>query len=211
MFRRIILLIISKIKSIFLPSISFSARVEYSSVSRKSKVWGRSRLFHSTIDDYTYVGRDTWVVHAHLGKFCSVANECVIGMGTHSLNFLSTSSLFTSRHNGTGQVWTKKNSFEEYKEIFIGNDVWIGYRAMVMGGVHIGNGAVIAAGAVVTKDVPPYAIVGGVPAKIIRYRFSQNVIDKLIDIKWWNMSETDLKKKISIFQNPNISIDDLSV
>lgn len=85
-----------------------------------------------------------------------------------------------------GISWTDHNSYDEFKEIYIGNDVWIGQRAMVMGGVRIGNGAVVGAGAVVTKDVPPYTIVGGVPAKIIRYRFSDKVVKKLQSSKWWD-------------------------
>ena len=83
----------------------------------------------------------------------------------------------------------------------IGNDVWIGERVMVMGGVKIGNGAVVGAGAIVTKDVPPYAIVAGVPAKVIRYRFSAEVIDELERIEWWNVNDKLLKENIAKFQD----------
>ena len=93
-------------------------------------------------------------------------------------------------------------SFEEYKEIYIGNDVWVGTRVLIMGGVTIGNGAVVAAGAVVTKDVPPYAIVGGVPARVIKYRFPEDVIQKLEASKWWTLDDDTLKQNIHLFQKP---------
>ena len=79
----------------------------------------------------------------------------------------------------------------------VGHDVWIGSRAIVLDGIVVGNGAVIAANALVTKDVPPYAIVAGIPAKIIKYRFKQDKIDKLIDSKWWELSLNEIKQKIN--------------
>lgn len=202
MIRRILLLLKTKFQSIFLHSIAFSARVEYSEISRKAKVWDGCKLFHSSIGDYSYIGQNARLIHAHVGKFCSLAGDGAYGMGSHSLDYISTSSLFTSSRNGTRIKWTDKPSYEEYKEIHIGNDVWIGMRVMVMGGITIGNGAVVAAGAVVTKDVPPYAIVGGVPARVIKYRFSENVIQKLEASKWWTLDDDTLKENIILFQKP---------
>ena len=83
----------------------------------------------------------------------------------------------------------------------IGNDVWIGANAMILGGITIGDGAIIGAGAVVTKDIPPYAIVGGIPARIIRYRFPNDVINALLSSQWWNLSENILKSNIKVFQS----------
>lgn len=202
MIKRILLLLNTKIQSIFLRSIAFSARVEYSQVSRKARVWDGCKLYHSSIGDYSYIGQNARLIHAHVGKFCSLAGAGAYGMGTHSLDYISTSSLFTASRNGTRIKWTDKPSYEEFKEIHIGNDVWIGMRVMVMGGVNIGNGAVVAAGAVVTKDVPPYAIVGGVPARVIKYRFPEDVIAKLEASKWWTLDDDTLKSNIELFQKP---------
>lgn len=206
---RTFLLLRTKIKSLFLRSIAFSARVEYSQVSKKAKVWRKARLFHSSIGAYSYVGPGSRVIHANIGKFCSIS-DAIIGMGSHPLTNIATSSLFTEKRNGTGYSWVKRSHFDEFKTINIGNDVWIGTRAIIMGGVNIGNGTVVGAGAIVTHDVPPYAIVAGVPAKIIRYRFPQEVIDKLEEAKWWDLPVEELKKHIGLFQKDNITDDEIS-
>lgn len=199
---RIILLVISKFKSIFQPYIAFSSQVEYSSISKKSRIWSGCKVFHSILGDYSYLGRRSRLIHAHVGKFCSISSDCAIGMGTHSLENISTSSVFTAKRNGVGVSWAQENLYEEFKPVIIGNDVWIGQRVMIMGGIHVGNGAVVGAGAVVTKDIPPYAIVGGVPAKVIRYRFPDEVIQKLEDGRWWMLTDSVLKDNIKLFQDP---------
>lgn len=208
MIKRIILLFFSKFKSLFSKSVAFSARVEYSCVNPKAKVWRKAKIFHSSIEAYSYVGPGSRVIYANIGKFCSIS-DAIIGMGSHPLTNIATSSLFTGKRNGTGYSWVKKSCFDEFKTITIGNDVWIGTRAIIMSGVNIGNGAVVGAGAIVTHDVPPYAIVAGVPAKVIRYRFPQGLIDKLEEAKWWDLPDDVLKEHINLFQKEDISLTDI--
>ena len=198
---RVFLLVISKIKSIFQKSLSFSSQIEYSTISRKARVWGHCKVFNSSMGDYSYLGANSRLIYTHVGKFCSIGGNCAIGMGSHSIKNISTSPIFTAKKNAVGISWSRENTFEEYKAIEIGNDVWIGQRVMIMGGVHIGDGAVIGAGAIVTKDIPPFAIAVGVPAKVIRYRFHQEHIDALLANPWWNYPDEKLRERIELFQD----------
>jgi acetyltransferase-like isoleucine patch superfamily enzyme len=129
-----------------------------------------------------------------IGKYCSIANDVIIGLGSHPLNLFSTSPLFYKRINPLKLKLVKENQdIKEYKPIHIGHDVWIGTRAIIMDGVRIGNGAVVASNSVVTKDVPAYAIVGGVPAKIIKYRFTDEIQLSLLKSNWWDMDISQIK------------------
>lgn len=129
----------------------------------------------------------------HIGKYCSIADYAVIGVGDHTTTTLSTSPFqyMPNCIEGLGNIVVPKSNLikREIKETYIGNDVWIGYRAFIKMGVNIGDGAIIGAGAVVTKDVEPYAIVGGVPAKLIKYRFDENIRKQLLELKWWDLPE----------------------
>jgi acetyltransferase-like isoleucine patch superfamily enzyme len=174
-------------------------------ISKKARINRYVKIYHSSINDYSYIGKNTSLIFTSVGKFCSISSECSIGAAKHTLLKLSTSPIFTECINGTGYSWVTSNIVEPYSDkVIIGNDVWIGIRVTIVGNVKIGNGAVIAAGAVVTKDVPPYAIVGGVPAKIIRYRFPAEIVQKLQKIEWWNWPEDKLRNNISMFQSDNL-------
>lgn len=190
------------VKNFFNPGCSlFSTIDDVSVIDPKANVNAHVLMFRSSIGKYSYVGGPSKVVCADIGKYCSIASEASIGMGTHTLNMLSTCSIFTEKHNGTGHSWIDKVGIDPFERVSIGNDVWIGKRVMVLGGVTIGDGAVVAAGAVVTKDVPPYAVVGGVPAKVIKYRFTEAEIETLERLCWWNMPEDKLKSLITLFQS----------
>jgi acetyltransferase-like isoleucine patch superfamily enzyme len=150
---------------------------------------------NSVIDSYTYLGKSCLVQNTRIGKYCSIANEVMIGLGNHPLNLLSTSPLFYRWENPLNIKLIKDDlDIIEYKPITIGNDVWIGARSIIMDGISIGHGAVIAANSVVTKDIPPYAIVAGVPSKIIKYRFEEKEIAELIESKWWEKRLQDIIK-----------------
>lgn len=137
-------------------------------------------------DPSIYVGNKNTII----GKFCSIGRDVAIGPGIHPVEYLSTSPYFY--FDGLG--WVEQTEFIISEPCRIGHDVWIGQGAFIKDGITIGDGAIIAANAAVVKDVPPYAIVGGVPAKIIKYRFSEEVINELLEIEWWNMDISILKK-----------------
>jgi len=139
-----------------------------------------------------------------IGKFCSIANDFNVYLGgNHNTNWITTypfghinKNIFNN-YNGKGHPSTKGN-------VIIGNDVWIADNVTVMSGVSIGDGAVIANNSHVIKDVEPYTIVGGNPANFIKYRFSKEIIDKLLKIKWWNWTEEKINKYTPLLCSPNI-------
>lgn len=134
-----------------------------------------------------------------IGSFCSIADEVVIfGGGEHQTRWVTTFPLRAAFNEpNDGAAFSKG-------ETIIGNDVWIASRVMILSGVTIGNGAVIGAGSVVASNVPPYAIVVGNPAKIIRYRFTESEIEKLLALCWWDWDINKIKSNISLLCSPNI-------
>lgn len=125
-----------------------------------------------------------------IGDFCSIADETYFILdGGHNLNTISTYPFKQDVLGIQGESLSKG-------DITVDDDVWIGYRSTILSGVHIGQGAVVAAGAVVTKDVPPYAIVGGVPAKVIKYRFEPEIIEELLKVDYSKLTKEEIEKYI---------------
>jgi acetyltransferase-like isoleucine patch superfamily enzyme len=152
------------------------------------------------LGDYSYVsGPGTYVESAKIGKFCSIARQNVIGVGNHDHTIVTTHPFLISPE--FGGIVSERRYEKQRAAPVIGHDVWIGMNCVVMRGVKIGDGAVIAANSVVTRDVPPYAIVGGAPARLIRYRFDPELIAGLLSVKWWDWSESDLRERVSHFQD----------
>lgn len=195
----------------FNPNISCLAFVSSNNdLDKKSVIYRNVKIKGSKVGAYSYISPNTEIENAEIGRFCSIADYCRIGMGTHNTNQISTSPIFTQKSNGTKVKWVDVNVNDSpLLKVKLGNDVWIGSRAMILGGVTVGDGAIVGAGAVVTKDVPSYAIVGGVPAKVIKYRFSKRLIELLMDFKWWYYPEDVLKEHIGRFQKENILEEDL--
>lgn len=153
-----------------------------------------TRIQNSSLGLCTYVA-GAEIKNTKIGSFCSIAPQVRIGgLSRHPVHFISTHPIFYSPLKQSGISYCVENKFDEREKNVIGNDVWIGFRAVILDGVRIGDGAVIAAGAVVTKDVLPYSIMGGVPAKLIRKRFSDDVIDMLLKMKWWSLPLVELEK-----------------
>lgn len=176
----------------------------------KNVVGNNARITNSIIGKGTYIGDGSVLEKVKIGKYCSIAQNICQAIGNHpTVGFITTHPAFFSTRKQAGFTYVDKNYYDEISytdesERYvneIGNDVWMGANVLLLNGVKIGNGAIIAAGAVVAKDVEPYAIVGGVPAKLIRYRFEKDKIEELENSKWWEWDDMKIKENIEWFRN----------
>lgn len=168
-------------------------RIGYMSVARRSKFGTHVTLYEFVelesvrIGDMSYVSRGARIAHADIGKFCCIGPESLLGLGQHpTRTFVSVHPAFYSTRRQSPLAFVTEDKFSEVRRIQVGNDVWIGARAVIMDGVSVGDGAIIAASAVVSHDVPPYAVVAGVPARVLRYRFDATQVERLLASQWWN-------------------------
>lgn len=174
--------------------------VENCNFSEFVQIQRNNYIIHTNFGKHSYTGMNTVIMHTDIGKFCSISWSVTIGPGEHDYNNTTSHSFLYNNFNKLRSIDSPKyNRF--IKPCVIGNDVWIGCNATVLRGVTVGHGAVIAANAVVTKDVPPYAIVGGVPAKILKYRFSEDIIKALLKLEWWNLSDLTIRNNFNFFNS----------
>ncbi len=163
--------------------------------SNYNYIYDQCLIHNSNFGNFTYVASGTQMINTKVGAFCSIGPECRIGLGKHpTKGFISTHPIFFSTLKQCGISFSTENYFDEFDSIEIGHDVWIGSRASVVDGVKIGNGVIVAAGAVVTKDIPDYAVVGGIPARIISYRFNEEQKEFINSSRWWNYEEDFLRQ-----------------
>ena len=172
---------------------SFNSRITRGSIFEGANKVGNLTSFDGYMGFGSYIGNDG-NFSGRVGRFTSIAGRCRVVHGKHPYKcpFVSTSPMFFSLRKQNGQTFADEQLYDEFKyaesgiPVLIGSDCWIGDGVTIIEGVKICDGSMVLAGAVVTKDVPPYAIVGGVPAVIKGYRFDNDTIDFLLNIQWWN-------------------------
>ena len=163
-----------------------------------------TELSRASIGAYSYVGRDSILWNCTIGRFCSIGPEVRIGLGIHPVRgMISTYPGFYSDRPSVPIKFRSDNSVIEHRLVAVGNDVWIGARAMLIDGVKVGDGAVIAAGSIVTRDVPPYCVVAGIPAKVVRRRFTEEQALRLVAFAWWNRGIEFCSQHASLFVAPD--------
>lgn len=182
--------------------IDYLSHITNSRMASNTTLYQNVRLHNTSIDSFSYISNYTVVIGATIGKFCSIGPNCRIGLGMHpTKDFVSTHPIFFSSQSNVGINFTEKNYISEFEDIKIGNDVWIGANVLIKDGVSIGDGAIIGANSMVTHDVDSYAIMGGSPAKLLRYRFSEKEISFLLSNKWWDKEIDILKNEYTKYHN----------
>jgi hypothetical protein len=189
------------------PRIDPSATVQEISLGAYCEVGARTMLLDVAMGDYSYVVNDAQITYTAIGKFCSIAAMTRINPGNHPMH-RATQAHFTYRASAYFPGEADDAEFFAWRKsyrIHIGHDVWIGHGAIVLPGRNVGIGAVIAAGAIVTKDVPAYTIVAGNPARPIKRRFSEEIADRLVRLAWWDWSHDALRAALPDFRKLGIA------
>lgn len=184
-------------------------------IDAKTKFEGKNRLGKftsvksSSLGYGSYIADNSRLSQTKIGRYTSIGRDVQVVGGRHPVSEgISTCPSFYSSHPQNGLLLAQEPNFRELVRtengymVEIGNDVWIGSHCRILQGVTVGDGAVIACGAVVTKDVPPYSVVGGVPAKVLRYRFDDAAIEQLCQLQWWNWSKETLAARAHLFMQP---------
>ena len=184
------------------PVIDPTANVRDAVLGRYTEIGARTVFAESTLGDYSYVVNDSNIIYTTIGKFCSIAAHTRVNPGNHPMQRASQSH-FTYRASAYFEDAEDDAAFFDWRRstpVTIGHDVWIGHGAIVLAGRNIGTGAVVAGGAVVTKDVPDYTIVAGNPARIIRRRFPEEIAERLKALAWWDWEHAALRTALDDFR-----------
>lgn len=173
------------------------AIIEKSEFGKYTEIRDYASISYSSIDDYSYVCEYSQVTNTSIGKCVNIASNVRINPGFHPYEMPSQHHFMYRREMySLGEDDKAFFNYRDIQKVKIGHDVWIGHGAVIMPGIKVGNGAIIGSNAVVTKDIPSYAIVAGVSAKILKFRFSKEIIKALEDIAWWNWSHQEIKERI---------------
>ena len=185
------------------PLIDPTAQVRASTLGRYTEVGPRTKLLEVEMGDYSYVVNDSDIAYARIGKFCSIAAMTRLNPGNHP-TWRASQSHFLYRASAYFPGEEDEMDFFQWRrdqQLTMGHDVWIGHGAVVLAGRSIGTGAVVAAGAVVSKDVPAYAIVAGVPARLVKWRFPEEIAARLQALGWWDWPHAQLRAALPDFRS----------
>lgn len=183
------------------PTIDDSALVQDCKLGKWTEVGARTKMIETTMDDYSYVVNDGEIIYATIGKFANIAAQCRINPGQHPMDRPSMHHFqYRSAAYDLGEDDPNFFNWRRERWVTIGHDVWIGHGVVVQGGVTIGTGAVIGSGAIVTKDVAPYTIMVGLPAKPMRPRFEADIQEALMRIQWWDWTHEMLQDRLQDFR-----------
>jgi acetyltransferase-like isoleucine patch superfamily enzyme len=175
--------------------------IRSSTIHPSSTIEPGSEVAHSTLDRHSFCGYNCHLYYADIGSYCSIGDNCRLGMGSHPYDWIGTSPAF---YHGRDSIKLKLSHHQRapVERVSIGHDVWIGAQCLVRSGVKIGTGAVVGMGSVVTRDVEPYMIVAGSPARPIRRRFEDDLVHRLLRSEWWTLDEQTLKSAAVYAQQP---------
>lgn len=174
-----------------------------------SKVEARSTVIGTKMGRYSYCGYNCTLINCTIGRFCSIADNVTVGLANHPMEWVSTSPAFYRGKDSIPKDLATLDYDPSSSKTKIGNDVWIGDNVMIKAGVTVGDGAVIGMGSIVTKDVPAYAVVAGVPARVVKMRFPEEMTERLLKSRWWDLDPAVLKEHSNLISDPEAFLNTL--